>query len=455
MLRPSQNFTNTTNLSSTVYGGNSLFSNRPGVKYTTPQGNLTAYQGNRPLRHTKGSSIKKVQAQPDFSLDHAYNQLSAYWEQAKDTFWQWVSPQYATAKKMAASDKRRALFHKSSMDRLESNLQTCNTHRALAQHVTDFYNKLAPFQQIQKEEISAEVFNLLIKHQTAEAVSYVIHTVDVPELGLQLRKQDIGYAIEGMSPAFSEDSSAQIFIGLSGTRTIMAYDDLEQLERAVATRYKFNSHSANWPIDISQEEIDRIAYVSKDAWLCNTVINQQRKCKDLTAYRRLRLLAQIYPPRLVEAIGGYDVLLNMPVISLPEYYGDYIDFINPAEMDTPVKRGIDNFGRPVIVFCYHQTGGEFVVEALFQRFIDEKENWTSGSRQNARALRSQGWLEGLVEEPKISEHLYADDIKFISQLFKGAAKKRRWVKEKNDEKTVVRHLENPEGDTIHLCPKSP
>ncbi len=80
---------------------------------------------------------------------------------------------------------------------------------------------------------------------------------------------------------------------------------------------------------------------------------------------------------LAEAMGRSTI----PLLTLPQQAGDYIDFLRPEHLSHSVMQGIDDANRSFYSLRVRDksTGNRFVV-TVFQRYTNDTENWTYGCR---------------------------------------------------------------------------
>jgi hypothetical protein len=100
---------------------------------------------------------------------------------------------------------------------------------------------------------------------------------------------------------------------------------------------------------------------------------RQREIEQKTAFQQMQ-----------NAVGGIDAFHRLPLLNIGNRRGatDYLDFITPQEMTSPVMRGEDAAKRPFICLKIRSSrpednGREFVV-TFFQRYT-EGSLWTWGS----------------------------------------------------------------------------
>lgn len=94
---------------------------------------------------------------------------------------------------------------------------------------------------------------------------------------------------------------------------------------------------------------------------------------------------QIYNADIINMCDGLPNIVKLPKITLPEsrFRGDYIDFLGPEDLNAPMTRGIDPYGRPFISFLYKfvfyaNKVDRYEVETMFQRYSGNSRIWTSG-----------------------------------------------------------------------------
>ena len=79
-------------------------------------------------------------------------------------------------------------------------------------------------------------------------------------------------------------------------------------------------------------------------------------------------------PNLINAFGGLDKYLDLPILELPDVKLDYIDYIRPSDMKYPIMRGVDYFQRNFVVFrlIYTRTNVvEKLTSVIFQRYTND------------------------------------------------------------------------------------
>lgn len=100
---------------------------------------------------------------------------------------------------------------------------------------------------------------------------------------------------------------------------------------------------------------------------------------------------------VMEAVGGPDAYNRLPALNIRNSVGTsgYIDFLTPADLNAPVMRGEDRYGRPFISLKIQEvaTGTTFVL-TLFQRYLDQP-YWVWGGPINVL-----GTTNGAVLEPQ-------------------------------------------------------
>lgn len=316
----------------------------------------------------------------------------------------------------------KAQIHHYKMNQLNNILQEpFKTHREIAHKVAAFYDSLLPFEQDNIDQISQIIFDEMCQHNGLETAVFVAENSDVPELRALVHKKNP----EGKNYAYMLDT-------IAGVKPISPKEDLKQLQLAAQHLTKTGD---TW-LGMTPKMLHRI---SINAAKCQ----QKSISKDSTQHARLQLLRQIYPARLIQAVGGLEKLFALPVLSTTQQHigdTDYLDRIDPKEMDTPLKRGVDALGRPFIAVCYEIHGHE-QVEVLFQRYSDNNDIWQTGSTPDVNPqIQANTRLSGLHRKENSKQ---VDDMLYVKNIIKGNAKVGR-------HNPKPQHSDEPEA-TFGLC----
>jgi len=86
----------------------------------------------------------------------------------------------------------------------------------------------------------------------------------------------------------------------------------------------------------------------------------------------------------LKTIFNSDAYLTLPILNIGDRKGhtDYIDFITPDEMTSPIMIGIDRFQRFFISFCIkYKRNGHYRINVftLFQRYTNDLDFYSSGT----------------------------------------------------------------------------
>lgn len=336
---------------------------------------------------------------------------------------------------LGQTEKIKMRIHIRKMESLNQILALPNlTFYQLTQKVIEFYATLSPFMRMNIENISKEVFDLILKLHGRKAAIYVASKSNIPELQNQLDQ----------ITQFGKSYKDLLYI-IAGLNQVTESEDLKQLEFALEEQ-NFFPNCPDWSIKIDDPFITRLQALAKNC--------PNNHCSDNTLNKRAELIAKVYPPRLIKAVGGVRKFLNIPILSTTEHHlgwTGYIDMITPAEMQHPLMRGIDAAGRPFLAVCYTYKGMEHV-EVLFQRYSKEnKWNWVSGTCSYPH-INSGGGIVGIDHIPDLekAEH-YTDDVNFLSNIIEDRATARKWHKEENNGIKRSMNIEEPNGEPVNLC----
>lgn len=77
------------------------------------------------------------------------------------------------------------------------------------------------------------------------------------------------------------------------------------------------------------------------------------------------------PKEVANALGGYEKMLKLSVLSTANRYNDYLDFFQPCDMQNSIMRGLDNWKRPFVSFKIISTDKEESIFTLFKRYPHE------------------------------------------------------------------------------------
>lgn len=104
-----------------------------------------------------------------------------------------------------------------------------------------------------------------------------------------------------------------------------------------------------------------------------------KNSNQLEEAKRIMRVAYRYPQMLVEALGGERALYNLPVLEWRDTWPsrEYIDLLQPENLQAPIMRGMDRFKRPFIAICFMHSDGVGVA-TFFQRCSNKKNNWAIG-----------------------------------------------------------------------------
>lgn len=337
---------------------------------------------------------------------------------------------------LGQTEKIKMRIHNQKMESLNQILTLQNlTFHQLTVKIIDFYATLSPFMRMNIDNISREVFEHILKSHGRKAAMYVASKSNIPELQSQLDQLT----------QFGKSYKDLLYL-IAGLNKVTESEDLKQLEFALEEQ-NFFPKSSDWGIKIDDHFITRIQALAKNC--------PNNQCNDAIANKRAELLAKVYPPRLIKAVGGVQKFLNIPILSTTEHHlgwTGYIDMITPAEMQHPLMRGIDAAGRPFLAVCYTYKGSEHV-EVLFQRHSKEyKSNWVSGTCSGLQLLNSGAGISGIDQIPDLEkdEH-YTDDVSFLNNIIEDRASARKWHKEEKNGVKRSMNIEEPNGEPVNLC----
>lgn len=123
---------------------------------------------------------------------------------------------------------------------------------------------------------------------------------------------------------------------------------------------------------------------------------------------------QIYNADIINMCGGLPHIFSLPKITLSKdrYRGDYIDFVQPSDLDAPMTRGIDPYNRPFISFRCRirslQTPDKedrLEVETMFQRYTDNRHIWAVGGSSHEISMGCTRITGDETRRAKIAERL--------------------------------------------------
>ena len=309
----------------------------------------------------------------------------------------WFSPSPEIAARV------RAEIHTAKMRTLKIILkEPYKSYDELSLKIIKFYKELLQFQR-DNSTVSTEIFDIIKAANGLESAVYVAANAEILALMGQLSQSD--HTDE------THRSYKSMLQRIAGNHKVSPSEDLKQLQLAQQVRNRLSENGRTWSIKVSEETLRLLATTA--AHSCNN----QGECDNTTASERMRLLAEIYPPRLVEAVGGLQQLLNLSVLAdIHIGMTGYLDETRPIEMHRRIMRGVDELGRP-LAFCYIFRGQE-QVEVIFQRYTDEIANWVSGICCNRSPLfMASGSVNGIDHVPDSRSR---DGIQIIADLNHGA-----------------------------------
>lgn len=113
--------------------------------------------------------------------------------------------------------------------------------------------------------------------------------------------------------------------------------------------------------------------------------------------------------KIIDALGGVEKIGQYPLLAWQDRFAEggtgYIDGVRPQDMAHPIMLGADPWHRPFIAIRTNDG-----VETLFQRYVDDPSEWTSGNHY----LRGREIVISQVDGPAIRllECLYRGGIAY-------------------------------------------
>jgi len=131
---------------------------------------------------------------------------------------------------------------------------------------------------------------------------------------------------------------------------------------------------------------------------------------------KINFIHKNFPLILIELFTIQE-LLNAPILTWQQQFmghTDYIDRINPEDIDSPIAIGIDCYNRSFI--CLKLTNlskNEIFVCTLFQRYSDYQSRWTHGCHSYANFMLECGYF--LVENRFCHKNFEENMTKLLSK----------------------------------------